>query len=194
MNPSITTETRLQGPSKSAARRKSPPQWHLYLGTLFAPSIIFFILTGPLQLFDLLLSHPGYAYQALAWVPKLSSIHIDQVLTKQLGPPPSSAGQQDRPPQSDEAHPLAQHGPPQPEGRRNEERSPNKLTLALKWFFLATAIGLIFSTFLGIYMAFIFIAVARYSPPSSSSPRLHRWRSFSRWFTRGRSMTRRLPR
>ena len=156
MNPSITTETRLQGPSKSAARLKWARQWHLYLGTLFAPSIIFFAFTGSLQLFGLHEGHPGEAYQPPAWVQKLSSIHKDQVLTKQHGPPPSSAGQQDRPPQSDEAHPLAQHGPPQPEGRRNEERGPNKLTLALKWFFLATAIGLIFSTFLGIYMAFKF--------------------------------------
>jgi hypothetical protein len=151
-----TTETKPQGRSKSAARLKWARQLHLCLGTLFAPSIIFFAFTGSLQLFGLHESHPGDAYQAPAWVQKLSSIHKDQVLTKQHGPPPSSAGQQDRPPQSDEAHPLAQHGPPQPEGRRNEERGPNKLTLALKWFFLATAIGLIFSTFLGIYMAFKF--------------------------------------
>jgi hypothetical protein len=50
-----------------------------------------------------------------------------------------------------------QPGPPQPEdSRRNQERGPNKLTLALKWFFLATAVGLIFATLLGIYMAFKF--------------------------------------
>jgi hypothetical protein len=147
-----TTETKPQGPSKSAARLRWARQWHLCLGTLFAPSIIFFAFTGSLQLFSLHESHPGDAYQAPAWVQKLSSIHKDQVLTKQHGPPPGSAGQPNRPPQADEAH-----RPPQPEGgRRNEEGGPNKLTLALKWFFLATAVGLIFSTILGIYMAFKF--------------------------------------
>jgi hypothetical protein len=151
------TETKRQGPSKSAARLKWARQWHLCLGTLFAPSIIFFAFTGSLQLFGLHESHPGDAYQAPAWVQKLGSIHKDQVVTKQHGPPPGSAGQPNRPPQADEAHRTAQPGTPQPEGgRRNEERGPNKLTLALKWFFLATAVGLIFSTLLGIYMAFKF--------------------------------------
>jgi len=150
-------EIKLQGQSKSAARLKWARQWHLYLGTLFAPSIIFFAFTGSLQLFGLHESHPGDAYQAPAWVQKLGSIHKDQVVTKQHGPPPGSAGQPNRPPQADEAHRPAQPGPPQPEGaRRNEERGTNKLTLALKWFFLATAVGLIFSTLLGIYMAFKF--------------------------------------
>jgi len=52
-------------------------------------------------------------------------------------------------------HHAAAARPRQPEGgRRNEERGANKLTLALKWFFLATAVGLVFSTLLGIYMAF----------------------------------------
>jgi Kef-type K+ transport system membrane component KefB len=56
----------------------------------------------------------------------------------------------------DQAQQQAQPRPPQLEGGRNEERGPNKLTLALKWFFLAMAVGLIFSIFLGIYMAFKF--------------------------------------
>jgi len=108
-------------------------------------------------LFGLHESHPGDAYQAPAWVQKLGSIHKDQVLTKQHGPPPGLAGQPDRTPQSDEAHKAAQPGPPQREGgRRNEDRGPNKLTFTLKWFFLAMAVGLIFSTLLGIYMAFKF--------------------------------------
>ena len=151
------TETKLQGPSKSAARLKWARQWHLYLGTLFAPSIIFFAFTGSLQLFSLHESHPGDSYQAPAWVQKLASIHKDQVVAKKHGPPPGSAQPQGRPPQSDEAQRPSQPGPPQPEGgSRNKERGPSKLTLALKWFFLAMAVGLIFSTLLGIYMAFKF--------------------------------------
>lgn len=147
-------EIKLQGPSKSAARLKWARQWHLYLGTLFAPSIIFFAFTGSLQLFSLHESHPGDSYQAPAWVQQLASIHKDQVLAKKHGPPPSPQGQANRPPQSEEAHRPAQPSS-QPEGR-NEERGPSKLTSALKWFFLAMAIGLIFSTSLGIYMAFKF--------------------------------------
>lgn len=154
-NPTI--ETIPQGPSKSAARIKWARQLHLYLGTLFAPSIIFFAFTGSLQLFGLHESHPGDTYQAPAWVQKLGSIHKDQVLTKQHGPPPGSAGQPKGPPKTDEENRPPQPGPSQSEnGRRNAERGPNKLTLALKWFFLATAVGLIFSTLLGIYMAFKF--------------------------------------
>ncbi len=159
MNPATNpnTETKLQGQSKSATRLKWARQWHLYLGTLFAPSIIFFAFTGSLQLFSLHESHPGDTYQAPAWVQKMASIHKDQVIAKKHGPPAGSAGQPNRPPQADEARRPAQPRPPQSEdGRRNEERGLNKLTFALKWFFLAMAVGLISSTLLGIYMAFKF--------------------------------------
>ena len=148
-----TTEITMQGPSKSAARLKWARQWHLYLGTLFAPSIIFFAFTGSLQLFGLHESHPGDAYQAPAWVQKLGSIHKDQTISEKHGPPPGFARDQGRPPESGETRRPQQ--PPQG-GRPNEGRKSNKLTLALKWFFLATALGLTFSTFLGIYMAFRF--------------------------------------
>ena len=93
-------EAELQKPSKSAARLKLAREWHLYLRTLFAPSILFFALTGALQLFGLHEGHPGEV------------------------------------------------------GRQTEEHVTNKPTLALKCFFLAMAVGLVFSTLLGIYMAF----------------------------------------
>jgi hypothetical protein len=125
-------------------------QLHLYLGVFFAPSIIFFALTGTLQLFGLHEGHPGEAYQPPAWVQKLGSIHKNQTVSERRGPPPGFAGDLKRPPESDEARRS-----PQPEGgRRNEERGTNNLTLALKLFFLSTAVGLVFSTLLGIYMAF----------------------------------------
>jgi hypothetical protein len=130
---------------------KQARQLHLYLGTLFAPSIIFFAFTGSLQLFGLHEGQPGEAYQPPIWVQKLASIHKDQTVSEKHGPPPRLVGEQKRPPESDEAR-----RPPQlPEGgHRDEKRGPNKLTLALKWFFLATAVGLTSSTMLGIYMAF----------------------------------------
>ena len=129
---------------------KQVRQLHLYLGVFFAPSIIFFALTGSLQLFGLHEGHPGEAYQPPAWVQKLGSIHKNQIVAERRGPPPSFAGEQKRPQESDEAR----RSPQAAGGRRNEERGPNKLTLVLKLFFLATAVGLVFSTLLGIYMAF----------------------------------------
>ena len=47
--------------------------------------------------------------------------------------------------------------PPRSEGEHeDEDRGESKSTLVLKWFFLAMSIGLMFTTFLGIYMAFKF--------------------------------------
>lgn len=137
--------------SNSATRLKLARQWHLYLGTLFAPSIIFFAFTGSLQLFNLHESHPGDSYQAPAWIQELASIHKDQVLEKKHKAPPAAA-QQKAPPMPDAAP-----KPAKPEAARpKDESGTSKFTLALKCFFLAMAVGLISSTLLGIYMAFKF--------------------------------------
>jgi hypothetical protein len=150
---SSDTETKTQGPSRSAARLKMAREWHLYLGTLFAPSILFFAFTGSLQLFGLHEGHPGDAYQPPAWVQRLASIHKDQTAAERHGPPPGSASQQKKQPESDEAR-----RPPQPPqgGGKTQERKSNPFTLVLKCFFLAMAVGLTCSTLLGIYMAFKF--------------------------------------
>ncbi|HWE86860.1 MAG TPA: hypothetical protein VG267_18085 [Terracidiphilus sp.] len=162
MNSAIDSaeEIKAQRPSGSAARLKLARQLHLYLGTFFAPSIVFFAFTGALQLFSLHEGHPGDAYQPPAWVQKLASIHKDQTAAGKHGPPPGSGPQQGRPQAPDQAHqplqgdqaprpPQTQQGPP-----RNKQRGQSKSTLALKCFFLAMAVSLIFSTLLGIYMAF----------------------------------------
>lgn len=142
-----------KGPSSSAVWLRRIRQWHLYLGTLFAPSIIFFAFTGSLQLFGLHESHRGAAYQAPTWIQKLASIHKDQEISEKHGPPPSFTGEQRRLPDANDAGRQPQ--PPEG-GPPNEERGANKFTLALKCFFLTTAVGLIFSTLLGIYMALKF--------------------------------------
>ncbi|HXN49617.1 MAG TPA: hypothetical protein VN893_23400 [Bryobacteraceae bacterium] len=140
----------MQGASNSVAWLKLARQWHLYLGTFFAPSILFFAFTGSLQLFGLHEGHRGEAYQPPAWIQRLGSLHKNQKVAERRGPAQGVAGEQKRPPESDEAR-----RPPRPEaGRRSGERGANKFTLALKWFFLAMAVGLIFSTLLGILMAF----------------------------------------
>ena len=152
MNASAASETeiKLPAPSRRAAWLKQARQLHLYLVTFFAPSILFFALTGALQLFGLHESHPGDSYQAPAWVAKLGSLHKNQTVAEKHGPPP---GAQIRPPQDRSEAGQRQQGT---ERRANEGRRTNKFTLALKWFFLATSLGLVFTTILGIYMAFKF--------------------------------------
>jgi hypothetical protein len=119
---------------------KQVRQLHLYLGTFFAPSIVFFALTGALQLFGLHQGRPGEAYQPPEWVQKLGPLHKNQNLAVKGAPPPGAAKPQQAP-----------EGARRPEKRRN---SP--FTIVLKWFFLAASAGLVFTTVLGIYMAFKF--------------------------------------
>ena len=88
-------------------------QLHLYLGTLFAPLIIFFAFTGAMQTFGWHQSLKNGSYNAPAWIVALSEIHKDQRMA---------------------------HGA--------------KSSLALKWFVVFMAVGLIATTLLGIYMAF----------------------------------------
>ena len=127
--------------SNSTVWLKRARQWHLWLGVLFAPSIIFFALSGALQLFGLHEGHPGEAYQPPKWIQKVGEIHKDQSLADRHGPPPGAGGERQRPARTDE-------------GPKNERRGPGKATYALKWFFLATALGLTWTTLLGVYMAF----------------------------------------
>ena len=142
MNASAISDQETKSPAQSsrALWLKQVRQLHLYLGTLFAPSILFFALTGALQLFGLHEGHPGETYQPPEWIAKLGSLHKNQTLEERHGPPPGQAG---KPPQGEDR-------------RRNEGRRESKFTFALKWFFLATSIGLVFTTLLGIYMAFKF--------------------------------------
>jgi hypothetical protein len=155
MSASATFDKETKSPAQSSRAfwLKQARQWHLYLGTFFAPSILFFALTGALQLFGLHEGHPGEAYQPPAWVAKLGSLHKKQTIAERRGPPAGFGGGQMRPPQD---RGETGNRPQGAERRDNEGRRESKSTLALKWFFLATSIGLALSTLLGIYMAFKF--------------------------------------
>ena len=144
---------RIASPARSSNANvlKQVRQLHLYLGVFFAPAIVFFSITGAVQLFGLHEGHPGEAYQPPKWVAALSSIHKDQVLSQHHGPPPGNGDQPgSRPPVPDPQ--KAPQGPREPRGE--EEHHEGKATLILKWFFLAMSIGLVTSTLLGLYMAF----------------------------------------
>jgi hypothetical protein len=97
-------------------------QWHAYIGLFIAPSVLFFALTGAIQIFNLHEAHGSYTPAPL--LEKLSAVHKDQVFEA-----------------SDDHH----HAP----GDDDKISGP---TLALKWYFCAVAVGLVVSSLIGIWM------------------------------------------
>jgi len=106
---------------------------HLWLGMLFAPSILFFSISGAFQILGL---HEGP--DAPAWISELALIHKDQMVSAPARAPRPEAPKPATPPN------------PQP------PREPAHASAPLKAFFLAVALGLIASTSLGIYLAFAY--------------------------------------
>lgn len=112
-------------------------QWHGYLGAFIAPSVIFFALTGSLQLFDLHEAHGGYRPAQI--VERLGRLHKDQVfeLDHDHNPPPAEVQK-----------------PPAPSlPKPDDDNQPAVSTYLLKWFFLVVALGLVVSTAFGIWIA-----------------------------------------
>jgi hypothetical protein len=103
--------------------------WHTYLGMIIAPSIIFFALTGLLQIFSLHEAHGGYTPPAL--IEKLSAVHKDQVFEAK----------------DHDAEPA------EPADATSQAAQRSMIgTYVLKWFFALVALGLGVSTVLGIWM------------------------------------------
>jgi hypothetical protein len=117
---------------------------HTYLAVLFAPTILFFALTGSLQVFGL---HEGQAngYQPLAFVEKLSQVHIHMLyqLKPRKSEPPKAAVTQA--PIVAEAAPVKAAEPAKPKAKRG----PSVVTKA---FFGAAAIGLTLASLLGLWI------------------------------------------
>ncbi len=103
--------------------------WHTYLGILIAPSVLFFALTGDLQLFGLHESHGTYVPPPL--IEKLSSVHKDQVFAQK----------------DHDDHDHSEH--PQP-GDDHEAASLG--SYLLKRYFLLVSLALTASTLLGLWM------------------------------------------
>jgi len=111
--------------------------WHTYIGIFISPSVLFFALTGTLQLFNLHEAHDGY--QPAVLLEKLSSVHKDQVFAlKERDEHPDAA-----------AAAQSQKSPAEPE---EHEAEPKLATLLLKWFFLGVALALSASTLLGLWI------------------------------------------
>jgi hypothetical protein len=111
-------------------------RWHAYLGLLIAPSVLFFALTGLIQIFNLHESHGGYHPAVL--VEKLSAVHKDQVF---------EAPREQPAPDHDAAHAAAAGDQP-----ADEDEKQSVSTYALKWFFTVVSLGLMASTLIGIWM------------------------------------------
>jgi hypothetical protein len=109
-------------------------RWHSYIGLFIAPSVLFFALTGALQLFDLHEAHGSYRPAAL--LEKLSAVHKDQVFRQSKHEPEPA-------PPSANASAAEEHEP-------EEETSLG--TWGLKWLFLMISLGLVVSTSIGIWM------------------------------------------
>jgi hypothetical protein len=139
--------------ARSGARRGGHPaltlaavrRFHSYFGVFIAPSVLFFALTGALQLFSLHEAHGDYHPPAV--IEKLGMLHKDQVFAPKPKRRPPTAAQAPKP-----AAPTAE---------ANHDAGPKTSALALKWFFLFVAAGLAVSTCLGLWMALTYSAGKR---------------------------------
>lgn len=117
---------------------------HFYLGVFFAPAVLFFALTGGVQLLGWHEANRAGTYTPPAVVVRLSQVHIHQrfAFPPSRGKPPTAAGA--RTPGND-GTPAASRAAP--------GRTPPRLGTTLgKWFFVATAVGLSLSAVLGAWM------------------------------------------
>ena len=123
-------------PSGPAARMRIVRQLHLYVGMFCAPSILFFAATGAIQLFGLHEANRDTGYAPPAVIEKLGQVHIHQryaAKPKRPGPPAVSP---------------ATAAPP---AKASPAPAPERVA-PIKWVFLLTALGLILSTLLGLWI------------------------------------------
>jgi hypothetical protein len=114
--------------------------WHSYIGLFIAPSVLFFALSGAVQIFSLHEAH-GH-YHPFAIVEKLSSVHKDQVF---------ELGHHDAAPElgADSGKPADSANPA---GAKEDDDKAELSTYMLKGFFLLVALCLTVSTALGLWM------------------------------------------
>lgn len=124
-------------------------RWHAYLGLLIAPSVLFFSLTGAVQLFNLHEAHGSYRPSPL--IEKLSSVHKDQVFEPGHHGPPAAEAVDGPPPAG------ASPGP----GPHQEDDKAELPTTLLKSYFLVVALALALSTAFGIWMGITQIRAPR---------------------------------
>ena len=133
-------------PMTSATMLKSIRQVHNYVGLFFAPTVLFFAITGGLQMFGLHETSRGSSY-----VPPPILVHLSQLHKKgTLYLPPRKAVQQAQT-KPDSAKPDI----PKPNSQKSPQAPPDSPPnpLPLKSFFTATALALVISTCTGVVMS-----------------------------------------
>jgi hypothetical protein len=120
---------------------------HHYIGLFFAPTILFFAITGSLQMFGLHETSRGSSY-----VPPAILVHLSQLHKKgTLYVPPRKA--------APAAHATADGSKadaPKPDASKSPAptpASPAPNPLPMKIFFAATALSLVISTCTGLFMS-----------------------------------------
>jgi hypothetical protein len=123
---------------------KNVRQLHLFLGTFFAPLIIFFAFSGILQLFGLHESKGKDGPPPIAWIAQLGEIHKNQHLRAEARPQRPHEDEHDA---HDDDHQASTH-------THSDTPPPSAMSSwALKAFVLLMAIGLICTSLIGIYIA-----------------------------------------
>jgi hypothetical protein len=140
--------------SASHAFLKIVRQIHLYVGVFIAPALLFFALTGGLQVFSLHETTRGSDYKPPAWLVTMAQLHKKQTTTVPMHkarpadadnhpPAPVTSG-------GDQAANAPAPMPMKPDMPRMDAKNP----LPLKIFSAFVALGLFVSTLLGLYMAY----------------------------------------
>jgi hypothetical protein len=125
---------------------------HHYIGVFFAPTILFFAITGGLQMFGLHETSRGSSYVPPAILVHLSQLHKKGTLylpaRKAAPSPPAKADTQKADaPKLDAPKPDAPKSP----APTAVSTAPNPLPI--KIFFAATALALVLSTCTGLFMS-----------------------------------------
>jgi hypothetical protein len=122
-------------------------QIHLYFGVFISPAILFFAITGALQTFSLHETTKGSDYKPPTWLVKLGQLHKKQTLVVPVRRPQPPAA---APAKATDASTPAASKPLLPDAIAPKPKN----LLPMKLFFLLVSIGLVISTFTGIYMAY----------------------------------------
>lgn len=125
---------------------------HSYIGLFIAPSVVFFAVTGSLQLFSLHEEHGNYRPPAI--VEKLSSVHKDQVFAfgdHHEHPGDGDGADDEKRAQSAAPKPGTPAGEMPPAAKEDADE-PGLPTFILKIFFLAVGLGITASAVLGMWI------------------------------------------
>ena len=118
---------------------------HRYMGLFFSPAILFFSFTGALQTLGLHSPNKSTGYVPPALLVEMAQLHKKQTLNLTKG----------------KTKPIQAESVSGDPGVEEKAGLPQKSALPLKWFVVVMSVGLLLTTFLGIYMAFRFAGAPR---------------------------------